>query len=216
MKKHWKRVLRVALGLGLAVVLLMALTGASAYYIDTETSEDNLFEAGTLDLTCDGNNGTNTVKFTVHNFQPGNQPIRTWTLCNIGSVDGYLDLENIAVTSYENVCTEPEIEAGDGTCGNPGQGKGELQNLIGMDLFWDYDCNGWYGSGDSTIYSSGSSPAGSVAGSYDENEPLNAGNCVCMTAQFNWWSNKYGDDNLGQSDSMVLDMTFELAQTTGQ
>jgi len=203
--------------IGLVFVLLAGgVAGTQAWFRDTETSDENTFTAGTLDLTVDGNNGTNTVKFIVDNFRPGNQRIGVWELCNIGSVNGYVDLDSIEVASYENGCWEPEDEVGDVSCGNPGEGLGELQNLVGMDLFWDYDCDGWYDAGDVRIYSSSSGPAGSVASSYDTNEPLNAGQCVCLAAQLNWWPDHYGEDNLGQSDSMVLNMMFELAQTTGQ
>jgi len=204
--------------IGILVVLVIAfgLTGSGAWLGDSETSTDNTFVAGTLDLNLDGGNN-NVVKFDVANFTPGDQQIGTWRLCNVGSVDGFLDLENIAVSHYENACLEPEIEAGDTSCGNPGPGKGNLQHLVGLDLFWDrVDCDGWFDTDDGMLYQSQDGPAGGIAANYEANEPLNAGSCVCITAQFKWWSNRYGNDNLAQSDSMTIDITFELGQTASQ
>lgn len=55
---------------------------------------------------------------------------------------------------------------------------------------------------------------GSVAGNYERNKPISAGGSTCITAIFDWWSTT--SDNLAMGDDMTLDMTFELAQTTGQ
>ena len=109
----------------IVAVAAIAVGATGAWFSDEETSNGNSFTAGTLDLNVDGGN-TNVVKFNVSNMRPGSQPTGSWILANVGSIGGYLDLENILVTSQENVCTEPEISAGDVTCGNPGIGLGEL------------------------------------------------------------------------------------------
>jgi len=194
----------------IALVGSVAFGATKAYFSDTETSTGNTFTAGTLDLNVDGDN-VNVVKFTVGNMRPGNQPKGKFILANVGSINGYLDLENITVTGYENICLDPEIDSGDSTCGNPGQGKGELQDVVNLRLFVDYDCNGWIGGADKTFYNG---LVKDLPASFDLNEPINAGNSVCIEALFDWWSTP--NDNLAQSDSMVLDIAFELAQTTGQ
>jgi len=195
--------------LTILVVGSTAVGATQAYFSDTETSTGNTFTAGSLDLNIDGGD-TNVIKFTVANMRPGSQNIGTWRLRNVGSVDGYLDLHNILVTSKENGCLEPET--GDSSCGNPGDGEGELQDLVSLSkLFWDNDCNGWVGTGETTVYDG---KVGSIASDYDLNVPLSAGQEKCLTAQFNWWSG--AEDNKGMGDSFTLDLTAELAQTTAQ
>jgi len=201
----------------LSTLIVLGLVGAvatatRAAFSDTETSTGNTFAAGTLDLDVDGNNGTNTVKFTVTNMQSGNQVIKTYRLNNVGSINGYLDLENIVVTSNENGCAEPETEALDTTCSTPGLGEGELQNVLSLSkLFWDTNCNGWVEAGETSIYDG---YVGAIAANYDTNKLVNAGATQCVTAQFNWWSN--ANDNKAMGDDLTLDINFELAQTTAQ
>lgn len=145
-------------------------------------------------------------------MSPGDQRIGTWRLANVGSINGYLDLHNILVSSQENACNNAEEDAGDTTCDNPGAGQGELQNVLSLSkLFWDTDCNGWVGAGEPTIFDG---KLGTIATDYDANVALNAGQEKCITGQFNWWST--ADDNKAQGDSATLDMTFELAETTAQ
>lgn len=195
--------------LTILAVAAVAVGATGAYFSDTETSIGNTFTSGSLDLNVDGGN-TNVVKFNVANMKPGNQPKGSWTLDNVGSINGYLDLENIAITDLENTCTEPEVEAGDVTCtANPGDG--ELSSVLGLTLFVDRNGDGWYSVGDSYIYNG---MANGIGTSYDLNEPINAGSSSKIVAILNWWSTP--NDNLAQTDSMQLDITFELAQTTGQ
>ena len=55
---------------------------------------------------------------------------------------------------------------------------------------------------------------GGIASGYDQNIAIPAGGSVRINAVFDWWSTP--SDNLAQSDSMDLDMTFELGQIIGQ
>lgn len=196
----------------LIIVAVAAVAGGAtySYFSDTETSTGNTFTAGTLDLDVDGNNGVNTVKFTVANMRPGNQPTGQFRLHNSGSLSGYLDLENISVTSEENGCNEPEIGAGDTTC-SPSTGNGELQNVVNMRLYWDNDCNGSYSTGDVQIYSG---MTGSVASSYDTNKSIAAGGTQCLMAVYDWWNTS--SDNLAQGDGMTVNFGFELGQDASQ
>lgn len=196
----------------IALVAIVAIGATKAYFSDVETSNGNTFTAGTLDLNVDGGN-TNVVKFTVANMSADDQRIGTWKLKNVGSINGYLDLQNIVVTSYENGCVEPESESGDASCANPGMGEGELQNQVSLSkLFWDNDCDGWVGAGETAIFDG---KVGTIATGYDTNRSLAAGAEQCITGQFNWWNNG-PSDNLAQGDSFTLDMTFELGETSAQ
>jgi len=190
---------------------VLAIGATGALFVDSETSNGNTFTAGTLDLTIDGKNNTNVVKFNITNMHPGSQPKGSYTLANVGSLNGYLDVENIVVTDFENGCNGVETAAGDVTCGDPGSGEGELGQLVNLRLFVDRNGDGWISTGEPIFYNG---PANGVAGSYDLNEPISAGSSTKIVALLDWWS--LPTDNLGQGDSMTLDMTFELAQTPGQ
>jgi len=196
------------LGSFVMIVLMSFALGAGtiAYFSDTETSNGNTFTAGTLDLTLDGGN-VNVVKWTVNNFAPGGQPIRTFALQNVGSLTGYLDMESILVTEHENVRIDPEIEAGDTT-----DDVGELGSVVSINFFIDLDGNGWFGVGDTYIQAN--THIADLPSHYELNEAMSAGETVYITAQVNWWSNVL--DNQAQSDSLDLNITFELGQTTGQ
>lgn len=192
----------------MVVITLMLLAigwGTSAWFSDMETSTGNTFTAGTLDLKLDGGD-VNVVKFTVSNMRPGNQPKATYALTNAGSLSGYLDLENINVTDYENGRSEPEIEAGDIS-----DGVGELSSVVNLRLFVDYGNDGWISVGDNVFFNG---KVNTLPSSFDLNEPISAGGTVYIVALFDWWSTP--NDNLAQSDSFVLDIGFELGQTTGQ
>ena len=191
--------------LGLILVIGLVGLGVFAYFSDKETSNGNIFTAGTLDLNIDGGN-TNVVKFTVANMRPGNQPKGSYTLANVGTINGFLDLENIVVANAENGRLDPEIEAGDIS-----DDVGELQNVVNLQLFLDYNGDGWISAGDNVFYNG---LVKNLPGNFELNEPINAGSNVKIVALFDWWSTP--NDNQAQSDSMTIDITFELAQTTGQ
>ncbi|MCD6447925.1 MAG: hypothetical protein J7L58_02620 [Thermoplasmata archaeon] len=194
----------------IAVVAAMMNVGTRSYFSDIETGNDNTFTAGTLDLNVDGQN-TNVVKFTVANLRPGNQPRGMWNISNVGSINGYLDIENIVVTSYEYGLLDPEQEAGDTTGDDPGEGNGELQDVLNLRLFIDRDCDGWISTGDYVFFND---KVANLPDSFDLNESIPAGGYIHIVAIFDWWPTS--NDNIAQSDGFELDMTFELAQTAAQ
>ncbi len=182
-----------------------------AYFSDTETSNGNTFTAGTLDLKVDSVNNP-PVKFTVSNMKPGDTQSGMWTVNNTGSIDGYLDLENITATSDDLGCNEPEQTAGDVTCGDPGTGDGDLLGLLNTQLFVDVNHDGDYDAGgDALIYDG---LANGLAANYEQNLSLISGATNYITMVITWPLS--ANDNLGQSDRLNLSMTFELGQTTGQ
>jgi predicted ribosomally synthesized peptide with SipW-like signal peptide len=200
---------RIIISLVLTLLVSAAAYSATmAYFSDNETSTGNTFTAGTLDLNVDGGN-TNVVKFTVSNMRPGNQPKGKFTLANVGSINGYLDLESIAVIGNENTCIEPETEAGDITCGDPNEG--ELDDVVNVRLFEDNDGDGWIGTGETVFYDG---KVKDLPANFERNLLINAGSTKYITAIFDWWSTT--DDNKAMGDDMTLDITFELAQNTTQ
>lgn len=199
----------------MALVLVIGLAGAGtfAYFSDTETSTDNTFTAGTLDLTVNGKNGENVQLFDVSNLKPTSQPRGSYRINNIGSIAGFLDIENISFANYENECVEPELEAGDTTCGaDPDQG--ELGAQLNLRMFLDRNTDGSISVGDQMIFNG---RVDSLPTSFDLNEPVPAGGGVDVVAEiYDWWSGQDINDNLAQSDRLVVNMTFELGQMASQ
>lgn len=198
---------KILFTLMVCVLCLGLVGGAFAYFSDTETSTGNTFTAATLDLTLNGQNGVNVQLFNVSNLKPGSQPKGTYTLRNIGSIPGYIDIENVSWVSDENSYTEPEIEAGD-----PDASTGELDDVLHVRMFLDYNGDGWISVGDVTFYD------GYVNGlptHFELNEPIPANTGVdFVTEIYDWWNTSM--DNQAQSDSLVINCTFELGQTTAQ
>ena len=196
------------------IVLLLTITSligvlfapsAYSYFLDKGMSTGNVLAAGSLDLLVDGTDA-NVVKFSVSNMAPGNQPKTTYNLTNIGTLTGYLDIENINMTDNENTRIGPEILAGDTT-----DGVGELSSVLGCNIFIDYGGDGWFSTGDVTIYNAITS---GLPTNFELDEPIAPGTSVYITVIFNWWST--ANDNQAMTDSIDLDVSFELAQTTGQ
>lgn len=204
-----KRVLVFLLTLGLVALLVGA--GLAAYFSDIETSEENTFTAGTLDLQVGGLDNLATGTFAVSNLKPGDQRKGTFKLENTGSIEGYIDLENVNVTNFENTCVEPELEAGDESCGNPGPGQGELQNVVNLRLWVDDGCDGTVGKDERIFYDGLVKDLGP---SFDLSEKLQSNSSICISGVFDWWSTS--SDNLAQSDSMELSASFELGQDPSQ
>ena len=201
---------------GTFIIGILALgvgAGVYALFSDTETSNGNLFTAGTLDLTVNGLNGANSQIFNVANMKPGSQPKSQWYLANIGSLPGTLSISSIIVTNDENGITEPEDEAGDVTAS-----VGELGAVAWIDIYIDADNSGWFSTGDSYLYQ------GAINGltSPISIGTLGAGATTRVNAVVDWWSNsapytglKYhlADDNLAQGDSCTIDFVFSLVQS---
>ncbi len=199
-------VLCAVVALLLVTILATGLLGSGAYFSDTETSKGNTFSAGTLDLAIDGKNNENSVRITVSNIKPGFQRVGTWKLENLGSLPGYLDLEDIKVTGAENSIEGPEAALSDTDA------DGELQNLVGLELHVDEPpVSGWFGTEDTKIYDG---KASGVASNYDQNLLIPSKGTKHIAYQFQWWSTT--NDNIAMSDSFTFDVTFQLAQTAAQ
>lgn len=131
--------------------MTMALVGALigggvyAYFSSIETSTDNAFAAGTLNLvpstsgtgpvgkytvTAGGDGVNGKVVFT--NLAPGDSGSITWTLYNDGSLAGTLTIASTVVFSDvdanepENAVTDPHA--------NDGGGNGDFDEFVGVTL----------------------------------------------------------------------------------
>ncbi|MCJ7744605.1 MAG: CalY family protein, partial [Dehalococcoidales bacterium] len=180
--------------------------GVYAYFSDTETSTGNTFTAGTLDLNLDGGN-TNVVKFTVSNVKPGDSDNGTWTVRNVGSIAGYLDLVSCNVTEAIGVTTDPEL-ADEPTALDTTQ----LGNYLMVHIFVDANNNGSWDSGEADILGTNAAPVAikTIAASYNLNLSLAAsGGTNYITLR---WSVPTATGNRIQGDSVTLNITFELDQ----
>jgi len=203
---------------GILAIGLIALAvgwGTYSQFSDTEKTETS-FSAGSLDLRIWRTvwNGTHwvwapfngqQVNFTFSNLRPGNQPRCPIILENIGTIKGYLDISSIVVISEENGLTEPEIEAGDTS-----ENTGELDDVLYLRLWLDYDHDGSISTGDKMIYSG---PVKNLPSSFmDLNEPIEHGGGVDFIVElYDWW--QHGNiDNQAQTDTLSITFTFLLSQ----
>ena len=193
----------------MTIALVSALIGGGiyAYFSDVETSTGNTFTAGTLDLNLDGGN-TNVVKFTVDDVKPGDSSGGTWTVANVGNMDGYLDLESISVSEDIGTTTDPELA--DEV--PPGTDTAQLGNYLMVHMFIDANNNGSWDSGETDIFGTNVSPAAinTIASSYGLDLSLLANGGTNYITLL--WSVGTTVDNRIQGDSVTLDITFELQQ----
>jgi len=206
MKKFWT----ISLAL-IAIMVIVAsgtgMLGTNAWFFDQETSPDNSFTAGTLDLKINGGDTPYTL-FNVSNMAADAQPTGSITLKNTGSISGGLSISGVTITRYENGCNEPESSSGDATCENPGEGQGELQNVLNLRLYIDNaPITGYYGFEDTMLYNGLLKDLGATI---PISKTLTPGAEARLNYVVDWWDTP--SDNLAQSDGLKLDMVFGLDQ----
>ncbi|WP_247008310.1 TasA family protein [Halorientalis litorea] len=173
--------------------------GTAALYSDTETSASNGLSAGTLNLTLDGQD--TTVQFLSETgIAPGDSGTATMTVANAGSVTGYVDVEVASVTNAENGCAGNENSV-DNSCGDPGQGLGELQDNLETEAYFQNGPTLW---GPTTVAAEPN--AGDV---YDVDYALSGGASDQFVLD---WSLPAGTGNEAQTDSVSIQLTFRLDQ----
>ena len=135
----------------IAMVASMIGAGTWAYFSDLETSYDNCFTAGSLDLKVDGFDDPNVLTyFEIECIAPGDSGKANVTLTNAGCVDGYGDIHFIMTENSDNGFTEPEDDvvppnddSWDGTA------EGDLCDVLELTVKADTDRDGSY---DETIF----------------------------------------------------------------
>jgi predicted ribosomally synthesized peptide with SipW-like signal peptide len=195
----------------MTIALVGALIGGGvyAYFSDIESSTENTFTAGTLDLELtdtseDGTDGeTQTWVFT--DMKPTDTGGATLNVnSKAGSIDGFIDLSSISVTDDEG--TNPESET---------SGGNDLSDLLMVHMFFDVDGDGVYdiGDGDTDIYGTSASYAqfSSMASAYDTDYALSSGGTIYITLNYNWPSS--ANDNDAQGDVTTFTFDVELDQS---
>ncbi|MDO8636904.1 MAG: SipW-dependent-type signal peptide-containing protein [Dehalococcoidia bacterium] len=215
------------------VVALAALGvgGTLAVFNDVETSTGNTFTAGTLNLVNavagtgpvgkfvvtpggDGINGNVVFGSDAVKLKPGESGSITWTVQNTGSVAGTLTML-ASLASAENGTNEPETVAGG--AGEPG----EMDLYMGVQLTG----NGTYLVGSATNYGKWSdlvtalnAQTESMAGGASRIYVLSWSLALDLKGAgidllFGTGDDVPVDDNIIQSDSITLDITFTLTQS---
>jgi len=198
----------------IGVVAMAAGAGTFAYFSDTETSTENTFTAGTLDLTL-SNDGTTytdgvTATWTASNMKPGDTGVDTLYIKNAGSISGYIDLSGIGVTDAEGANPESETT---------GVMSDDLKIQLWIDTDGDevVDVDGAGNLLEESVYPAaaigapdpGMATIDGIASSYDLDEPISAGSVINLTMK---WELPTGTGNDVQGDSVTLEMTVELDQ----
>ncbi|MBU4360847.1 M73 family metallopeptidase [Patescibacteria group bacterium] len=210
---------KIILSLSIIASVAVIVVGASgAYFSDTETSENNTFSAGTMDLDINGDDiAVQTI--TLTNKAPGDSDSASETLKNSGSLDAELDITMGTVSNY--ACTDSANGgANDGTeyCDAT---AGSLGANAQMALYIDVDKDGVYDDGtdiglksDGNIYTTG-------ALIYDilDNYSAKIWNPAVVTMATNDeygfiinWQIPTGTGNEIQGDALKFDITFTLEQ----
>jgi predicted ribosomally synthesized peptide with SipW-like signal peptide len=147
-----KRILASILVIGLVAAGIGSTT--TALFNDTETSNDNEFTAGELDLQVDWNESYNGEHietqemtdnpgaiFDFEDIKPGDHGEATVSL-HLEDNPGWIWMTFNQTSNLENGCTEPESEV-DNSCNDPGQGEGELGEHLEFTI--------WADDGDNTL-----------------------------------------------------------------
>jgi predicted ribosomally synthesized peptide with SipW-like signal peptide len=214
--------------MSIALVLAVISGGTWAYFSDSEASTGNTFTVGTLNLVP-STSGTGPVgKYTATaggdgingnvvfaRLAVGDSGSISWTLTNNGNMDGTLSIAS--TTSFaENGSNEPEAAV----VGNNNGNNGDLDEFMGVRL----KRGATYILGDATNYVPFSGLAALLNA---ESQVLAASGTLTYVLEFEMATDvkgtgadgKFGtaddvqvDDNIVQSDSATVDITFTLTQ----
>jgi len=124
-----------------ACIGLFLGAGVYSLFQDVETTTGNTFAAGTLDLQVGANNPT-TEKINFPALKPGdtNASAANWSMQNVGTIAGSLNISTSAITNYENTRSPIETAAGDTT---GGAAEGELGGNLTVAFWTDTANDGW-------------------------------------------------------------------------
>ena len=227
----------------MAILLAVGLVGAGAfaYFSDTETSEGNTFTAGTLDLApgsdfvqgetgyyppythctievIPGGNGANG-QVIFSDIKPGNSGKIYWSVKNIGTIPGLLNMEVTRTADNDNVITEPEDMVDGSLDGSDGTDDGDLDDYMYVRLSADFNKNGDFTDAGEIVLDR------TVMGELETYFPLDILVTVLenhalavndyLELEFAWRIDPDipgVDDNIIQGDSVQLDIIFTLNQ----
>lgn len=170
--------------------------GTMAAFSDTEESNDNTVQTGTLDLTLDGSSQSLTF-LDVDGIAPGDSGSQSVTLGNDGTLPGTIDIVVEDVRDYENGIVNNESSQ------DSSSNQGELQKYVDVrPSLGGTRLVGWT--------SLASIQSLSLPYTYSTGITLDAQDTTDFTLE--WRFNDPGDKtvNEAQSDSVEIDLGFVL------
>ena len=184
----------------MTISLVCALIGAGVYanFSDAETSSNNQFAAGTLDLTVDSENPWASTKIDASGMKPRESGVATYTLYNDGTLDASGLMVNITNLS-DSEGTNPEPE---GDTAEPG----DLSANLDMVIWVDTDNDGIKDAGETEL---ASGKLNALSWTTHDAGSLDAGNTKYVSISYSIDSS-VGNDI--QGDTSTFDIEFVLNQ----
>ncbi|WP_435180331.1 TasA family protein [Halorussus sp. AFM4] len=181
--------------------------GTMALFQDSETSGNNTFAAGTLDLEVGP--GFSTTVLQISPVKPGESgTARGASINNAGTIDGTLDVVLDTVESRENSVTEPEGES------EAEESGGELDENLRLSVYLQFE-NGTSEPRKEYVIGTAENRklvSDLTAGLLREGISLNAGEYARVYADYE----VLDAGNEIQSDQVELQLAFALNQGTNR
>lgn len=193
--------------LAIAAVSMSTFAMTSAYFSSKSKTSGSKFTVGTLDMEVGGANGSNVEPFVIDNIGDNGVTTgaKTWVVTNKGTLLGrlYFKLDNIK--NLENGCNTPE-SAVDTTCGNPGDGEGELGKMIDVKAYLNNNLIVQTKLDDLN--------KDTIANTWNNLTPviIQPGQSASVKLEWSLAPDNYGNEI--QSDSLSFDVDFDLTQAT--
>jgi predicted ribosomally synthesized peptide with SipW-like signal peptide len=125
-----------------SLVASLVTGGVMAYFSDTETSLDNTFTAGSIDITLSGDVSSAVHGSAISDFKPCEVGYLLFTITNVGQnpVDVWKHLMNVVCTENGVVTPEGLWYTANSIADPPG--KNDIDTVILFDLYIDVNGNG--------------------------------------------------------------------------
>lgn len=202
-------------GLSIAALLVLGLVGGGtwAYFSDPESTGNNVFTAGTLDLDFGGGDEQGTVMFNLTNKAPGDNSAANASL-SYPATNAVAELD-AAFSAVNNV----GLASGGGN--EFGDDSGDLGAALEIAPFIDLDENGIFDGSDIALGSSTDNTSTSaLQWDYLDNFANNTWDDIYSGASLNGTSDLFviqwrigtGVGNSIQGDSANFSITFTLEQ----
>ena len=196
----------------IAIIAGIALGTTGAYFSDTEISPANIFVAGTLELSTDGEYTTMPIEVT--NIKPGDSDIGIIRLKNIGTITGEIDASIInMIQDNENDCNTPEASE-DTTCSDPGADEGELDDYLKIVLWLDSNDDNLLSTSTETFFVSPTQDLSTLNGvTVFPSSPITLSAKESADIKLMWQADPEDlSGNLFQSDDTAFTITFNFRQ----
>ena len=217
---------KILVSLSIISVAAASVVGVTiAYFNDAEISDGNIFTAGSLNLkvnddctyngqpvqecTWQGTDLTNQLFFNYGDVKPGDQGENSISL-HVYDNPAWVCAQISNLKNYENGCNNPETKAGDTTCDNPGEGQGELQDYLKLDVWRDANCNNIQDPGEQLIVDNQSLTATSTWAIADKNTGTGPITNACIGVK---WNVPVATGNMIQGDSLTGDVYLNAVQS---